>query len=326
MGISGLSIPPRSDLRVIVCTTVNPPTEALYKFINICKKPGSPWVLMVVGDLKTPHNYQELADAGQLIYVSPKMQEAYYPELSRAIGWNTSLRRNIGFALAYSMNCSIMASVDDDNIPYQSWGEDLLISKTVEVNEFTTSGPVDDPFSVVNSRGWWQRGFPIQLVRSRKLTFVGKKIICPQIQASFWDGDPDIDAVVRLIQNTADHRCIEAKPFTMHHIAPFNSQNTFFHHTVIPHYLLLPAVGRIDDIWGSYELQNHWPTAIVYTSATVFHARHEHDLVRDMSLEMFGYEHLLDYIKGNFTLPPEAQSLASLYTRSVLNGPQGRME
>ena len=56
-----------------------------------------------------------------------------YPELSDAIGWNSIQRRNIGLLYAYEQGADVIATVDDDNIPYDDWGQNLLVGQTVDL-------------------------------------------------------------------------------------------------------------------------------------------------------------------------------------------------
>ena len=100
--------------KYIVTTTINKPTKATIKFSKMVG-----WTLIVVGDLKTPHDeYRKL----NCIYLHPDEQEKKYKELSDSIGWRTIQRRNIGFVEAYKLNADIVATIDDDNIPYDDWG------------------------------------------------------------------------------------------------------------------------------------------------------------------------------------------------------------
>ena len=73
--------------KVIVTTTINSPTEALLKFASF-----KDWDLVIVGDLKTPHNlYEELEKNDDNVkYLSPKFQEDNYKELSDAISFSPS--------------------------------------------------------------------------------------------------------------------------------------------------------------------------------------------------------------------------------------------
>src|SRR3989338_633326 len=98
--------------KIIVTTTINPPTEAILKF---CEK--KEWEMVVVGDRKTPHEaYEKLCkEYPQVTYLDPEFQEKKYKELSDGIGWNSIQRRSIGFVEAYAMGAELLATVDDDN-------------------------------------------------------------------------------------------------------------------------------------------------------------------------------------------------------------------
>ena len=80
--------------KVIVTTTINPPTEALRKFAAM-----PDWELVVIGDKKTPTDFHIEGS----IYVGPEEQEKYDPDLSEALGWNCVERRNYGFLWALDM-------------------------------------------------------------------------------------------------------------------------------------------------------------------------------------------------------------------------------
>src|ERR1700744_2007627 len=115
--------------KVIITTTINLPTEAILKFDLM-----PDWKLVVIGDLKTPAGYS----LKKGIYVAPEVQESYDKELSDAIGWNTTARRNFGLLWAKDMGADIVAVIDDDNIPYDDWGKNLMIGNETEVNYYET--------------------------------------------------------------------------------------------------------------------------------------------------------------------------------------------
>ena len=100
--------------KVIVTTTINPPTKAIEKFDAM-----SEWDLVAIGDLKTPKDYSLKRGA----YYSPEAQETYDKELSDAIGWNCIQRRNFGLLIAHDMGADVVAVVDDDNIPLDGWAK-----------------------------------------------------------------------------------------------------------------------------------------------------------------------------------------------------------
>src|SRR5207249_4640766 len=113
--------------------------KALRKFAALAD-----WQLVVVGDLKTPTPYS-LKGA---VYLSPEDQKKIDPELSDLIGWNCLQRRNLGFIWASRQGATAVATVDDDNIPYDDWGSDLLIDREVQMDVYKTSAGAFDPVSV----------------------------------------------------------------------------------------------------------------------------------------------------------------------------------
>jgi hypothetical protein len=182
--------------KIIITTTINEPTEATLKF---CQK--NDWGFIIVGDLKTPHeSYKKLESMyGNVKYLTPEYQKEKYKDISDAIGWRTIQRRNIGLIEAFEMGAKIIATIDDDNIPYEDWGKNLLINKEVEVDLYETDNDVFDPLSVTNDNFIWHRGFPIELLEKRKnFIYKGKERRKVLVQADLWDGDPDTDAIARL--------------------------------------------------------------------------------------------------------------------------------
>ena len=276
--------------KYIVTTTINPPTLATIKYSR-----KEDWTLIVVGDIKTPHyEYENL----NCIYLSPEYQEKTYPELSDTIGWKSIQRRNIGFVEAYNRGADIVATVDDDNIPYDSWGTNVVVGETVEIDFYDTHLGVFDPLSVTEHNQVWHRGYPIELVPFRKeVTYGGKLKRKVLVQADLWDGDPDIDAMARLsIKPTVKFGVQDAYGSTS--ISPFNSQNTFLARDVIPYYSVFPHVGRMDDIWGGYVLQYYFPNSVIYNKASVFQDRNVQDLITNLEKEIMGYRKTSELIRS----------------------------
>jgi hypothetical protein len=262
--------------KFIVTTTINPPTEALKKFNAM-----NDWHLIVVGDLKTPHDLYEDYD-----YLHPDLQKRMYPELSEAIGWNCIQRRNIGTLEAYNMGADIVALVDDDNIPYKNWGKEIYIGAESNYKTVCSDDLCVDPLSecFANSKVPPHRGFPFELDTTRQNLYTKRnKISICDIQANMWDGDPDIDAVSRLIFKEKVSFPYFS-PFKCDQFSPFNSQNTIISRKVIPNYFLFPFIGRMDDIWASYyvEALGFKP---LYCPATVYQERNAHDINVDIQNE-----------------------------------------
>jgi len=265
--------------KVVVTTSINAPTRALHRFAG-----ANGWRLLVVGDRKTPTPYV-LPGA---TYLSPDDQEAIDPELSRLIGWNCLQRRNFGFIWAARHGARVIATVDDDNIPYDGWGDDLLIDRQVEVNVFECPAPAFDPIGATEHRHLWHRGFPIQWLATRDYSRQVRRAVRVDVQAGFWDGDPDIDAICRMEHAPQVEFSKAPFPLTGSKPAPFNSQNTILSRRVFPGYFLFPGIGRMDDIWAAYWLQAKGFN-VVFTEASVFQERNQHDLTRDFEEEVIGY-------------------------------------
>jgi hypothetical protein len=281
--------------KVIVTTTINPPTEAIVKFDAM-----TDWDMVVIGDLKTPKDYS-LARGK---YYSPEDQKKFDKELSDAIGWNSIQRRNFGLVMAYEMGADIVAVIDDDNIPLPGWGTNLIVGQDVEVNWYETDLPAFDPVGATNHGHLWHRGYPLQLLPQRDYSRRSRQIVHADVQADFWNGDPDIDAICRLEHAPNcdfDHNCF---PLASNRIAPFNSQNTFLTREVLKDYFLLPFCGRMDDIWAAYYLQAKG-RKVVFCAPSVYQQRNVHDLVRDMKGEYLGYENNLNLVR-DVAADPEA--------------------
>ena len=268
--------------KFIVCTSINPPTQAIKKFDNI-----KDWTLIVVGDLKTPTNYK-LKNG---IFLNKREQNLIDKKLSDLIGWNCIERRNFGILLAKKYNADIIALVDDDNIPYKDWGKNLLVGKKKFINTYEVKTPVFDPISVTKYKNLWHRGFPLNLLDQRNAKLVGKKKIMIDVQADFWDGDPDIDAITRVIFKP---KCkFEKKIFPFHSkkISPFNSQNTFLSSNLLKDYFLFPDQGRMHDIWASYFLQYRRRINVIYNKSSVIQKRNIHTAAKDLSDELIGLKY-----------------------------------
>ncbi len=307
--------------QAIVTTTINSPTEATLKF---CRKKD--WTFVIVGDLKTPDDeYRRLAaEFPNVVYLDSQQQESKYKQLSDAIGWNCIQRRNIGFVEAYHLGAEVIATVDDDNIPYDSWGENLLVNREISVDLYEPTQEVFDPLSVTGDNYLWHRGFPIDLLRGRlEVEYKGKTRRRVLVQADLWDGDPDIDALARLTYRPIVKYDSVREPYCSNRIAPFNSQNTFIAREVLPCYAVLPHVGRMDDIWGGYILQHYFPASVVYNRASVYQERNLQDLVTNLEREVIGYRNTLKLIRDleNYEslLPAEAAEFFRIY-RSQFGG------
>jgi hypothetical protein len=302
--------------KIIVTTTINPPTEALIEFSKM-----EDWNLLVVGDQKTPHQlYKNL----KCDYLHPEEQSKLYPKLSELIGWNCIQRRTIGIVKAFKDGADVIALVDDDNIPFANWNN-ILVGKEITTTEIISDDIAIDPLYFVDKSDelMWHRGFPHELLKNRhKYTCIENIQIKCLVQANLWTGAPDVDAIYRMINPNGEiFNQPELDPITSRKQMPFNSQNTILDRSIIPYYYLLPGLGRFDDIWASYmlqkELKDHLPF-IVFDKPTVCQERNIHNIHKDLKAELYGYEHNLELINGDWSvLTDQAKKTLDEYKRII---------
>ena len=314
--------------KFIITTTINSPTKATVAYCQIAASKN--WKFVIIGDTKTPHSeYRSLQEKykGSVFYLSPDIQTHMYKELSDSIGWKTIQRRNVGFVYAYDAGADFVATVDDDNIPYSFWGDAIYIGKEVEIDIYEPKfQTVFDPLSITKHNHVWHRGFPIEYVPDRhNVEYKGKTNRKVLIQSDLWDGDPDIDALARLTYKPIINYKDITGPYGSSKISPFNSQNTFIDRSVLSDYMVLPNIGRMDDIWGSYLLQYHFPNSVVYNKATVYQDRNVQDLITNLEKEIIGYRNTLKFVENILSrdlnkslelLPDSTRKFVEIYKNS----------
>ena len=279
--------------KFIVTTSINTPTKVSETF---SQKEG--WQYVVAGDLQTPHEkYKEL----DCIYLSPKEQEKQYPKLSELIGWKCIQRRNFAILKAYELGADIIGIIDDDNHPLESWGENLLLGREQEVKSYETAAPVFDPIGATNYKHLWHRGFPLELIPSRDYSDSRQTKVKFDVQADFWNKDPDVDAICRM-EHAPNCEFDDGNfPFTSNKLCPFNSQNTFITRDIVKDYFLFPHTERMQDIWAAY-----YVTAlgykVLYNKPSVTSDRNlgnegRYSIINDMKKEYMGYENNFELVK-----------------------------
>lgn len=262
-----------------VMTSIFPPTQAVKEY---CTKRD--WQLIVVGDKKTPANWQH----ENAIYLPVDLQKEIGGALAEILPWNHYSRKLIGYLYAMKEGAQVIADVDDDNIPYSNWGE---IPLEVEYDLVDHPGFVNI-YQFFSDTFIWPRGLPLDKVR-QPMPPLEKKIKSPK--TSIWqflaNGDPDVDAIHRLlfnqIINFKEHPPIVLDKGTY---SPFNSQNTLFLEDVFP-LLYLPSTVtfRYTDILRGFVAQPIlWAHGLRlgFASATVYQERNPHNYMKDFESEV----------------------------------------
>ena len=200
------------------------------------------------------------------------------------------------------MGAEIVAVVDDDNVPLENWGEQIFVGGEVEVDYYETDLLAFDPVAVTEHRHLWHRGYPPQLLAERDFGEPTRKVVKPDVQADFWNGDPDIDAICRMQFKPDVVFDPGSFPLASNKLGPFNSQNTFVSPDWLGAYFLFPFVGRFVNIWTAYYVQAHG-AKLVYGPPTVRQDRNVHDLTKDLAAEFVGYEHTLALLERLYEDP-----------------------
>lgn len=281
----------------LITTTIHVP-EVLERYRQLDRSVA----IFVAGDRRTPHSEARLfiERLGNAVYYSDADQEKLGYQCSVIIGWNKIMRRNIALLEALRWGADVIISVDDDNIPLND-------------DYFSQFGSIlSTPFNGLmasSDRHWvnageflsprvYHRGFPYEHRNSdHKITLKPASGIRVGVAAGLWLGDPDIDAMERIVLHptvcqvsevlraglVVDHSCL----------TPFNSQNTAYIAELAPLMMVLVGVGRYDDIWASYIAQRVMMETdyhIHFGGPFVWQQRNPQSLWVNLKDELFGME------------------------------------
>lgn len=273
----------------IVVTSISAPNRSLRALAEGAQAHG--FSFFVMGDTKSPSEF-ELDGCDFYDVERQRSTGLRYAELCPTRSYT---RKNIGYLLAIRSGAPLIIETDDDNIPRtEFWAERRL---GVDAPTLDSGGWVN-VYSYFCDVTMWPRGLPLDAVHDKHPAYDSLPVSqfdCP-IQQGLADGDPDVDAVYRLLlplpQNfRRDRRLIlGARSW-----CPFNSQNTTWWPQAYP-LLYLPAhcSFRMTDIWRSFVAQriawaNDW--SILFHEPTVWQDRNDHYLMRDFEDEVPGYLH-----------------------------------
>jgi hypothetical protein len=266
-----------------VITTINNPTKAVEKLSSIFDDG-----LIVVGDKKTPLNW-EYENAQ---FYSETDQRGFEFVSRFYIPTNHYARKNLGYLMAIKNKATIIYDTDDDNIPNENW---IVRSQEVEANGSYGKGWYN-VYSLVSNNDMWPRGFSLKHLRD--FPSLGMKIMrSSPIQQGLSDGEPDVDAIWRLVYGKGNTFSKEKSIYLNRGAwCPFNSQSTWWFPVAYPlMYLPVYATFRMTDIWRSFVAQRClWELNLgvtFHSPSEVYQDRNEHDLLQDLKSEVPGYVH-----------------------------------
>ena len=258
--------------------------------------------IIVIPDRKTPAAlYEAVAEtrAAGIRVECPDLneQEQFLASLGAPAGmfpWDTDHRRNIGYLMAWRDGADIMISVDDDNLPGQQWLGEHAVVREPRGRHLVMGSPDNwwNPCTLLDSFSprIWPRGFPywpriLDWTETRIRDFQECEVA---INAGLWNGDPDVDAITRLALRPTVAASGGSAVLAADNWAPVNSQNTAVRRDVIPAYYFFRS-GRFGDIYQGYLAQACAKAAghaVRFGTPVVTHARNDHDLLRDLQLEL----------------------------------------
>jgi hypothetical protein len=277
--------------RAIVITTINNPTSALKEIASRAKNEDIP--IIIIGDTKTPPDFRYEG----LNYYDLASQNRIFPDLSNSIPVNHYSRKNLGYLIAIKefRDISVIQETDDDNIPYNTFWN--AIDTFIETREISHSSNINwcNIYSFYTSKKIWPRGFPLELINEINSFTISEKALAKwQIIQGLADQNPDVDAIYRLTSDLPlSFSGEDSFKISSNLWCPFNSQNTMFSKEAFP-LLYLPSYCsfRMTDIWRSFIAQRClWENnnGIVFTPATVYQERNDHNLMKDFEQETIGY-------------------------------------
>ncbi len=267
--------------KCIVITSIYPPSEAVRKF---SMQDG--YKLIVVGDKKTPADWH----CDNVDFLSISRQDASDHALKTRVPYNHYSRKMFGYLRAMQGGAKIIIDTDDDNIPKAGWA---FPEFDRECNCLDENLGFVNIYELYSRQKIWPRGLPLRLINSR--TLQAAKITRKPSRIGVWqglaDGDPDVDAIYRLVSNDAcTFEGDELYALGRNTITPFNTQNTAIRRELFA-LLYLPTfvTFRFTDILRGLIAQPImwlYGFSLGFTGATVFQARNAHDYLEDFKSEI----------------------------------------
>ena len=277
----------------VVITTINKPNKVIDKYLDLAKKNKAECI--IIGDKKTPIYKKKYP------LVDLQEQNKLNFSITQSLPYNSYSRKNIGYLLAMRNNSKIIIETDDDNYPKNNFFNNLENNKVLK----ELSGPKwINILKVFSKRGLliWPRGFPLSLINQVAKIKIKKKNVYSPVQQRMCDGNPDVDAIYRLI-NTFKHHTFKNDNFSINYnsFCPFNSQNTVWHEIAFPlMYLPSYCTMRATDIWRAFvalRILKNYKWNLSFLKSTVIQVRNAHDLQDDFNQEIPVYKNTVNFNK-----------------------------
>jgi hypothetical protein len=274
----------------VAITSIHPAGEATKAISKLCVERG--WSAIVVGDKKTPLGWS----CPGMHYLSLSDQHDYFGKLSQRLPTNHYARKNLAYLYAMERGAEVIIDLDDDIVPTPSFPKEFQ-STTAGKLVSHPSGWINIYRHFTDSRTIWPRGLPLWRIPTKGTVASTEKMERCYVQQYLSDGDPDVDAIYRMLRPTG----FEFKPNQLPVVlsqstwSPFNSQNTVFLQPAFSLLYLPSSVNfRLTDIWRSFVAQAAMQRAkmsLSFHGPTTVQKRNPHSLYKDFLQEIPGYRH-----------------------------------
>lgn len=284
----------------LVVTSINSPTAAVRELASGSLEHG--WDFILAGDSKSPADFS--LDGCR--FLSLEMQRDSGFSLAKFCPERSYTRKNLAYLEAMASGSEVIVETDDDNHPLEEFWQPR--QEEIECAPVAHDGWVN-AYAYFTDGFIYPRGLPLKHARDPVPTKGAmESLFCP-VQQGLADSDPDVDAVYRMLFPLPFHFAKNRPPVLLREGAwcPFNSQNTTFFKAAFP-LLYLPAECsfRMTDIWRSFVAQRILQTrgrGLLFHSHTVWQDRNDHDLHKDFTDELPGYNHNAEMREALVSLP-----------------------
>ena len=280
-----------------ILTTINEPDERVSDWKKITQNET-----IVIGDKKTPSPWNH--PSCSFISMVDQLNSEF--TIANILPLNHYTRKNLGYLYAIKNGADAIIDTDDDNFPEPIEWEKLL-KPEFQIKEHSSSESVSfkNIYSYFSNSKipFWPRGFPLNFVNSDKSIIQPEDILKSDVNnVGLWqcmvNGDPDIDAIHRLIfDNSPIFSYNDALIMGKNIFCAFNSQNTLWSDSALFPLLYLPSTVsfRFTDILRGYIAQaviNVSSKSWGFYNATSYQERNDHNLMNDFRSEVSMYSNM----------------------------------
>ena len=308
-------------------TTIQRPTSSVYQLVS--RLVESDATLIIAGDTKGPPDFGPSEDRDwPVIFLSIEDQTISPYSLAGDLPTKHYARKNIAYLEAIRRGATCLYETDDDNAPNSYWAARSELIRDCRVIESSDPRWIN-VYRSFSDENIWPRGLPLDEIQQNAVesSLLPSEKRAP-IQQGLVNGSPDVDAIWRLVMDHEfqfeNRSSVYLEPGNW---CPFNTQSTWWWPLAFP-LLYIPSYCsfRMCDIWKSFVAQRClWELnlGVAFHAPEVNQERNYHDLNRDFSDEIPGYEQnrkiaeILDKTKLSASEDAVGPNLRHCYERLV---------